>query len=117
MTGRLVHSRGAALGAGVLAGESASEQLAIDHKAGMHRLIGVEEALPRHPRHLGIERGRARASVEGVVAVPQGKPLFIVPSRDGTDDEIAGHVASGTSRSASNAKAEHLDGAAAGFGP
>ena len=51
----------------------------------MHRLIGIEEARPRHSRDVGGKRGRTRAAVKRVVSVPQGQPLVVVPPGDETD--------------------------------
>ena len=41
---------------------------------GMDRLVSVEEARPGHPDDLQGQRGRALATIEGVVAVPQNLP-------------------------------------------
>ena len=55
----------------------------------MHRLVGIEESAAQViARDLGRQRGRARAAVERVVAVPQRKPLLVVPAGDKADSEI-----------------------------
>src|SRR6185437_3887208 len=56
-----------------------------DHR--MDRLIGVEEA---RPRHLG-DLGRKGALVEAVVALPERRPLGEVGGCYGADDQLASH--------------------------
>jgi hypothetical protein len=57
---------------------------------GVDRLVIVEEPRPGGLGDLSGERGRPRAAVEGVVAVPQREPGRVIAPRDRSYDEL-GH--------------------------
>src|ERR1700722_15940932 len=59
----------------------------------MHRLIGIEEARPRHAGNLGRKRARTRAAVKRVVPVPQRQPPLVVRRYGRADEKRVRHGA------------------------
>lgn len=51
----------------------------------VHRLVSIEEALPKDVGHSPGERRVTLATVEGVIAIPQWQPLIKVVGRDWPD--------------------------------
>src|SRR5262249_19502285 len=57
----------------------------------VHKFIAIEKARPGQSGDLARKRGFARAAVEGVVAVPQGKPSIEIAFRNEAHGQAIRH--------------------------